>query len=808
MNALINCLPMAPWTPDTKDSDEGFGCLRSAGGPLPLRAMTAAITAGGPVYAWKLRQEFVNPHAEAIEAVYIFPLPPRAAVTAFRMIVGDRIVEGVLQERGAARAAYATAIQQGKRAALLEEDRPDVFTVQVGNLPAGSTAAVELELSGPVAVENGIAAVRLPLVVAPRYIPGLALGEDVGAGTAVDTDLVPDASRISPPVLLPGFRSAVRLAITIAINGVPAQDLACTLPTTSDGVNRWKVVPGQRLDRDCILRWSARGSDLQATALAAVRDDGACTLAVTVIPPAPVASHRPRDVVVLIDRSGSMSGWKLIAARRAAARLVDSLDAQDRFAALAFDDVVIAYGNGQLAAATDRARFAAATWLGAIETNGGTEMDRAFEAAFKLLKKTDDGRDRVLVLVTDAQVGNEDQLLKRHARSLKDTRIVALGIDSAVNEGLLNRLVAPGGGWQACVESEDWLDQVLSLACRAVQSPALADISVTVDGRPLAEATPEPIPDAYAARPLAIWSRQKTQPRQVTVRGLRSDGTTWETTVPVAVIAEPALHAAWARGRIRDLEDRYAVTSAQETSDQITALSIRERVLSRFTAFAAIDHVVVNEGGSPRTIVQPVELPAGWDQADAEMLEERGSSYGSSLAGGMSMVAPPAQRPAPAPVRASRSQSGGGGTSAPSGKVASSRKRGIVAAPSNFLDRDLRQEDASDLNAVVVTVDPGEVATRLLAELTPVGADPMRRALALRKQSTLALLNELVTALNQSGDPRGAALLALTTRCAPPATMAAVASVWDEVFALVTAIAASAPAPGTPPPKRGLGFWK
>src|SRR4051812_22079483 len=195
---ITRCIPA--------DEEGGFGSLATARGHLPLKAMDVQVTLEGLLGQVELSQTFVNTFDEPLEATYIFPLPDRAAVTRFRMEVAGRVVEGELQERTQARQGYEEAIAAGHRASIAEEERSGVFTLRVGNLPPGEEATVELVLAGPLPFADGEVTFRFPMVVAPRYIPGIPLpGPAVGDGTAADTSAVPDASRISPPVLLPGF---------------------------------------------------------------------------------------------------------------------------------------------------------------------------------------------------------------------------------------------------------------------------------------------------------------------------------------------------------------------------------------------------------------------------------------------------------------------------------------------------------------------------------------------------------------------------------------------------------------------------
>src|SRR6516225_4810327 len=241
------------------DDEAGFGALTTERGCLPLKALDVQARIDGLIARIMLTQTFVNTHAEALEATYIFPLPDRAAVTRFRLEVAGRIVEGELKERGAARQEYEQAIQKGHRAAITEEERPGVFTMRVGNLPPGEKATVRLTLTGPLPYSDGEATFRFPLVVAPRYIPGVPLpGPSVGAGVAPDTDAVPDASRITPPVLLPGFPNPVRLSLAVEVHGggMPIGDFRSSLHSVvvEEEADAWKIAvqPGERRNREFI----------------------------------------------------------------------------------------------------------------------------------------------------------------------------------------------------------------------------------------------------------------------------------------------------------------------------------------------------------------------------------------------------------------------------------------------------------------------------------------------------------------------------------------------------------------------------
>jgi Ca-activated chloride channel family protein len=620
--------------------EAGFGSLATAQGHLPLKAMHIDGQIEGLLAHVTLCQTFVNTLDEALEATYIFPLPDRMAVSRFQMEVAGREIEGVLRERGAARREYAQALRTRHRAAITEEDRPGVFTIRVGNLPPGEEATVRLSLVGPLAYSDGEATFRFPLVVAPRYIPGRPLpGPTVGDGVSVDTDAVPDASRITPPVLLPGYPNPVRLSLALDVHpaGLPLGEFRCSLHAVlegedGDGVRRILLQPGERLNRDFILRFRV-GDGAVRTALALRPDANGSTregtFALTIIPPNEQRpSGQPRDVVFVLDRSGSMSGWKMVAARRALARMVDTLTDQDRFTVLAFDDRIETppeFGGARLTPAQDRNRFRAVEFLARVDARSGTEMAQPLDLAVHMLSGGDPQRERILVLVTDGQVGNEDQILRSLGERVRNIRIFALGIDQAVNAAFLRRLADLGKGACELVESEDRLDEVMAQIHRRLGSPVLTGLRLEPSGFEVAGDTlvPGRMPDLLAGAPLCVWGRYHGAPEGTLVlQAQDATGRPWSVRVPTRVSRTPAITTAWARGHVRELEDRFVIT--RENRDQlekrILETSLRYGVLCRFTAFVAVDRAeVVNESGRVHRVTQAVEAPAGWDMLERTM---------------------------------------------------------------------------------------------------------------------------------------------------------------------------------------------
>lgn len=810
------CRPVAP-------EGSGPGALMTQCGALPLRALDVQARIDGLTAHTTVTQTFVNTLEGALEATYIFPLPDRAAVTRFRLEVAGRVVEGQLQEREKAREAYDQAIREGRRAAIAEEERAGVFTIRVGNLPPGETATVRLSLTGPVPVSDGEATYRFPLVVAPRYVPGAPLpGPHVGDGTHPDTTAVPDASRITPPVLLPGYPNPVRLslAVEVAGGGLPVRDFRSSLHAVEEGRGEGgamlvAVRPEERVNRDFVLRWRVDGEQVGSSlALQADGDGEEGTFVLTLVPPAGTrTAGRPRDLVFVLDRSGSMGGWKMTAARRALGRMIETLTDRDRFSVLAFDNTVETppVAGAALAAATYEARTAVLRWLEKIDARGGTEMAQPLDAAVSLLASRDAARDRVLVLVTDGQVGNEDQILRVLAQRLHGLRVFALGIDQAVNDAFLRRLATAGGGYAEVVESEGRLDEVMDRVHRRIGTPVLTGLKLEPAGLAYDPATVVPgrLPDLFAGTPLVVCGRYRGRGAGgLAVQGRDEAGQPWSATVAGYAASNPALTQAWARGQVRELEDRYAAGTEDRAAlePRIVGTSLRFGVLSRFTAFVAVDvQEVVNPGGQVQRIVQPVEFPAGWEErglrdrmvfSAPQALFASPPCWDSSTLGAQpsgvcesylydfemdEMAGPPAAPaprtpPPPAPPRAKR-RSWFGRKEAGKDKAAALDLTAYRQRTRELLDRlqakagDPVEERRRELGVLAVALET------LVDDLRSVGAGG----------ADLAALEKLLTAL----------------RSLPAAAAEGpVASVWQQACDVLRAFV------GEPAAPRRKGFWK
>ncbi|MGE0712545.1 MAG: VIT domain-containing protein [Planctomycetota bacterium] len=618
--------------------EAGFGALLTGEGALPLRQMDVRARWQGLVYGVELRQTFVNLTATPLEATYVFPLPARAAVHRFRFEVGGRVVEAELQEQERARKTYAQAIEAGQRAALAEEDTPGVFQVKVGNLMPGEEASVWFHLAGPLDYALGELTFRFPLVVAPRYCPASASG-------------APAWGERSGLVLLPGHALPVQLTLSVDLDpgglplGPPRSSLQAVLAGEGpEGARRVELQPGERLDRDFVLRVPVGGAAVVSSLLLApppesapqdaapqaegeTRDDEAGTFLLTLVPPRELeASRAPRDVVFVLDRSGSMGGWKIVTARRATARMIESLRARDRFALYVFDDVLEVPGDFEgpgLQPASPWSLARAADYLSGLPARGGTEMLLPLTvAADALVAGREPDREQVIVLVTDGQVRDEAAIVSELTPLLGSTRIVTVGIDSAVNAAFLEQLARLSGGRCELVESEERLDEVMHRVHELIDPPVLHELALEARGCALIDEALVPwrMPALFAGAPVQVFGRYRPDgsgdPPGLVLRAQDGAGRAWEETVAGVEAPWPgALRLGWARGWIQELQDVHAVSREDRVKVYIVQSSLRFGVLSRFTAFVAVDREVVNPGGRLERVEQPRELPSGWEGA-------------------------------------------------------------------------------------------------------------------------------------------------------------------------------------------------
>ena len=567
-----------------------------------------------------VRQRYRNDEPRAVEAVYVFPLPSRAIVTGFVMEIGGRRLEGEVHEREEAFAYYDEAIAAGHGAALVEQERPNVFTANVGNLLPGEETILELEYVEPLVSDEGAVRWAVPTVVAPRYVPGAPAGDRTGHGTADPTTEVPDADRVSPPLAGVAYGLAVEVVFDLGAPMIVTSP-SHALQVTRDG-DRSIVHLAERhvrLDRDLVLtavpERVAEGAAPLATVVAHRHGENG-VFALTLLPDLEGGQVRRAggtDVVFLLDRSGSMGGASMPEARSAAKLCLRQLREGDRFAILAFDDRVDAFAP-ELVPFTQSTLQRADAWLDSVDARGGTELTAPLLAAADLAP------NGAIVLLTDGQVANEDAVLTSFLarRGKGSARVYTFGIGTAVSDALLLALSdRTGGASEQIHPGEPIAAKVIAQFARAT-APRIVDLRVSFRGVDVAEMAPAEPVAIVDGEPFTLFGRYAAPGRgAVEIRGTL-DGAPFYLDVPFDLPSEaerPMLEKLWARARIVELS-RAALTSrrAEVQKERIIALAKKHRLSSKHTSFLVVEKRTGSRRShaTPETRVVPVSPPAGW----------------------------------------------------------------------------------------------------------------------------------------------------------------------------------------------------
>jgi Ca-activated chloride channel family protein len=605
-------------------------------GFCPLKHTDVKAEISGFLARVTVTQEFQNPTAETIEAVYLFPLPQRSAVDRLTMDVGGQIIRGEIKRRADAQQIFAKARAEGRVAALLDQERPNLFTQTVTNIVPGATINVTLSYVETLSYENGVYEFIFPMVVGPRYIPGeLKSGaaptdknqEEIPTGT----DQVPDAARLIPPYMPDGMRPGHDISIEVAVDsGVPLEQISSELheiEVERDGQHQavvklkdQAVIP----DRDFSLRYGVAGGQI-ADGVLTHRDERGGYFSLILQPPNHVVAEdvMPKELVFVLDTSGSMFGLPLETAKQVMRLALDGLYESDTFNLITFaGDTHILFDKP--APATKANLRKATQFLEGNRGGGGTEMMKAIRAA---LADTDtQDHIRIVCFLTDGEVGNDMAIIDEVQRH-PNARVFSFGIGNSVNRFLLDKMAESGRGEAEYVFLNRGREKDSETAAASakrfyerVRSPLLTDITVDWNGLPVADVYPKRLPDLFSAKPLTITGRYTAGGRgMVRLRG-KVAGSDFLREIfldlPEVESRHDALASVWARQRIdelmaRDFSGLQSGNARPEVEEAITQLGLEYRLMTQFTSFVAIGDVVTASGNSPQRISVPVATPYG-----------------------------------------------------------------------------------------------------------------------------------------------------------------------------------------------------
>ncbi len=591
---------------------------------LPLASTQVRGTVRGFVSRVDVTQVFVNPYDEAIEATYVFPLPESAAVHDMVVTVGDREIVAEIRKREEAEKEYEDAVAKGHTASLLTQERPNIFTQKVGNIPPGHAVEVKLSYVEALPYEKGRSTFAFPVVVGPRFIPGRPIDglKLASYGREVDTVRVNDASRITPPVLQPDETTAHRIDLQLDV--APGRAFrALESPSHHLDIERHngsratvRIAPDDRFpDKDFILHIDVRGQNPEATVLThrSENGDGYATLAIQ--PPALLSNDAiaPKDLFFVVDNSGSMHGAPLTAAKELVKTALYNMNPDDRFTIMRFSDSVSALSSTPLDNTFENIE-AGVRFIDAMQGMGGTHMLSGVQRALE--GKVEEGRIRVVFFLTDGYIGNDHEILaavetENHARA----RLFSLGVGSSVNRYLLSGMARLGRGEMQVMRYDEAPGPFVQRFYERVRNPVLTDIEIDWGDLPVHDTVPEIVPDLFDGQPLLVHARYAHEGQgTVTVRG-RVGQRRFEQEIPVQLPERkeaPAIASLWARKTIRGYMDQESVAPGS-LKEEITQVALGHRLMSKYTAFVAVDREVVSRDPQEPLIpvAQLLPLPDG-----------------------------------------------------------------------------------------------------------------------------------------------------------------------------------------------------
>jgi Ca-activated chloride channel homolog len=615
--------------------------------------------------------------------------------------IGDRIIKGDIKQREEAQRIYDEAREQGRTAALLEQERPNIFTQSLANIKPGEQIEVTIRYSDSLPFEGGNYEFVFPMVVGPRYIPGTPTTPD-----SPNTNQVPDASRITPPVLRPGTRSGHDISVAVEINaGVPISNIQSPshqIVTSQAGeMVRIDLAKADSIpNKDLILRYQVSGDRTQATVLTHSDDRGG-HFAIYLIPALDYNRNEivPKDVIFLMDTSGSQSGDPLVKSQELMRRFINGLNPNDTFTIIDFANTATALSPQPLAN-TPANRNMAINYVNQLQANGGTELLNGIQAVLNF-PPSENGRLRSIVLLTDGYIGNDMEIIAEVQQKLQPgNRLYSFGVGSSVNRFILDRLAEVGRGTSQIIRHDEPTEEVAERFFRQINNPVLTNIEVSWEGggEPV-EVYPGLPPDLFAEQPLVLFGRKRDRAGgQLRVKGMTANGDRYEELFPIAFEDDgnPAIAQLWGRHRIKDLMSQMY---GGETTDGVTAVTntaLAYRLLSAYTAFVAVsEEIRVDPDGTTRRVQVPVELPEGVSYEGIFGVESEADM--ATLTRSQMSGAYPPPSPSAAPVRV-----GGGSGRASSGIQPLSESYGLEGIMP-FPDSDRIQiMDADELDAEAI----------------------------------------------------------------------------------------------------------
>lgn len=594
----------------------------------PRLATDVNIDVSGPIARTIVTQRFENPSQSWVEGTYVFPLPEDSAVDTLKMQIGERFIEGIVKPKKEARKIYEKAKAEGKKAALLEQQRPNIFTNEVANIGPGETIVVQIEYQTTIKQDNDLFSLRFPMVVAPRFNPKPIIqsvrfeGRDKNSPWAT-MDPVPDRYKITSPVLDPEENAKIN-PVTLTINlaaGFELGDIESefhTINITAIDDRRSKITLQNKsvpADRDFVLKWKAKNTTPNA-ALFSETVDGQTYILAFVTPPVIKPKDLPkkdRETIFILDNSGSMAGESMVQAKLALANALARLTPADKFNIVRFDDT-----HEQLfpaAVLANRENVSKALgFVKNIEAEGGTLMLPALQMALVDHTPNDYQRVRQVIFITDGAIGNESELFDEIAANRGRSRVFTIGIGSAPNSHFMTRAAEIGRGTFTHIGAVNQVTDTMTKFFEKLENPVLTGLRAEAIGGDLSDVSPNPLPDLYMGEPIVLAAKTSNLNSKLTISGNYANQP-WQVNMDLAKsVKGSGIGKLWARRKIAALEVSTSRGADQKKVDaEIEAVALQHHLVSRMTSLVAVD-VTKSRPDSENLVDRklPHNLPKGW----------------------------------------------------------------------------------------------------------------------------------------------------------------------------------------------------
>ncbi|MDQ6801287.1 MAG: marine proteobacterial sortase target protein [Acidobacteriota bacterium] len=603
---IILLIPIAASAQVTLDEVKSGALLLKTNQPgvyvaAPTVETDVELRVRGLILRGEVTQRFLNPGSSCVEAIYAFPLPEDSAVDTLRMRIGNRVIEGEIKEKEDAKKTYEKAKREGKKASLLTQERPNLFTVAIANIGPGENVTIAIAYQQNVDYKDGAFRLRFPMTVGPRYMPR----NTPMMSAAVPTDTAGTVSGSQ--------KSDIHLTVDLD-SGFSLRQVLSTyhkIDTTVVSGSRYKItlLGDVAADHDFELVWQP---DLGGQPRSALFTENDYALLMIVPPAVRRGARLPKETILIIDTSGSMGGPSIDEAKSALLLAIDRLDLTDTFNIIEFNsDTHVLWTDARPATAGNVVD--AKRWVDALHADGGTEMLPALEAALRD-PSPNENVVRQVIFMTDGQVGNESQLFSFIRSHLGRSRLFTVGIGAAPNSHFMRDAARFGRGTFTYIGSPNEMQEKMTALFEKLESPVLTTVELRFDD-PAVEMWPQRIPDLYAGEPVVV-AVKFSKPAGRVIASAKRGSEEWNDVHNLEVTSEESgIGRLWARRKIEALTDGEG-----DARQQVVELALAHHLVSQYTSLVAVDHT---PSGVPlqncETRAVPVNLPQGWGGVDGSL---------------------------------------------------------------------------------------------------------------------------------------------------------------------------------------------